>query len=1225
MLPLPNRLYALDSLTNWPAHAYPLSNAQRLWQPPCFGALTTHCRSFARDRLGSPAGHALLVANRRYQVQIGAYGWLTHLAKISIMVGNNLREGEWLEFESSNFAAFIEGHDGLPPRPLGALPKRIVLNGFDGSGMVAVNENLTDTFAGRRRLRSNRRQLSYGTVQWIAERKTVLIRVEGQPNCYKSRPFDPCGGGATGTIRVGYASPPSPPPPSPPLPPPPPPSPPSPESPPLPPRGYSAEVSALAPVASLGAVVEAAFATAVEESLLTELSAVNESAAASFFTVPVASVVVVVALTGNVADGAFQANVTDAVKAAVCARSPITCTVTVRNHVATRRRQLEAQGGTIGLLITRVLRESAESTLSLASPLIERANATRAALESEVVAALPQSMNASSARSELVAAGVHSALTTFGEDASDLAGSVADLSSRIASALSVSSIDIPSVINVIHPPFPPPLPSPPPPLPHPPPSPPSVPPDNPSIPPTGFWAQRYTDGCDATECPHGCFSSLWSNMYTWHGQGLALGANEDDALFTWPGFRSNVTIKKCRTVVLDMDISVQLYSIVVYGTLRVLDRGPMTLVSLRSICISVKPGGQILAGEPTAPFSGALEFLLMGDVLTESHQCGGRKAKAFDVDVGAQVKLYGTTPSTRLWSRLRNTVRRGDTSLTIIGRIDFRATDEVFLAGTGPGSDAEYATVSRVDHLPSASGGIDTRLTLTRSLIYFHFAATETHGAHVVDMRGEVSLYLRRHLPSPPAHGVVDSRGMPLLRSAMIRISAVWTTHPRFKFRKGSRPGLVFSNRGETVLQGVFMTDMGSGYDSGKAKYGLQCSGHCIISGSVFTVRHGPGIKIGGKGRIENIFMTQHWDGVLLEGRATMVDSAIIKVALRGNAVMLYGCGVVAHGNAIASAGAGFALELGYCLHEGAVANNSMHGLDVGLFVKGGIRTEVGFMRMWQVRLGVWVYAYANAPNRHSISVADVVVVDASIGLVLSLKGLSPVNHAIAMKRIVIRDSALIGRSYGNPRRGYVRGMLLPISQSDEIGITPGVCGTLGGSHLQGIFGADRAVGSYPTLAAETRVLRTSILRYTGSARVLETLQEGVQDSSDGVPPLFFRDITIDAASRSKLANLKGPKRSWIVPNKCGVMDCDGPKQVIIHDLDGSLTGLGKHSSILGRSDFMHQTRADRSKRTWYRLPTKMLYDPCPYVSVRLQNSNDHAGCLHSQWSLLTVSTFTRY
>ena len=52
---------------------------------------------------------------------------------------------------------------------------------------------------------------------------------------------------------------------------------------------------------------------------------------------------------------------------------------------------------------------------------------------------------------------------------------------------------------------------------------------------------RYIPATDY--CPEGCFESDWSNFYTWHGQGLALGASEDDALYVWPGFMSNVTIK----------------------------------------------------------------------------------------------------------------------------------------------------------------------------------------------------------------------------------------------------------------------------------------------------------------------------------------------------------------------------------------------------------------------------------------------------------------------------------------------------------------------------------------------------------------------------------------------------------------------------------------------------------------------------------------------------------
>ena len=81
----------------------------------------------------------------------------------------------------------------------------------------------------------------------------------------------------------------------------------------------------------------------------------------------------------------------------------------------------------------------------------------------------------------------------------------------------------------------------------------------------------------------------------------------------------------------------------------------------------------------------------------------------------------------------------------------------------------------------------------------------------------------------------------------------------------------------------------------------------------------------------------------------------------------------------------------------------------------------------------------------------------------------------------------------------------------------------------------------------------------------------GGMESSDVVPPIFFSDIDIDAVSRANLAYLPPPHRHWIQPTRCVAMDCDGPKKVLIHDLDGSLTGLGADASIVARAEWMHQ------------------------------------------------------
>ena len=160
-------------------------------------------------------------------------------------------------------------------------------------------------------------------------------------------------------------------------------------------------------------------------------------------------------------------------------------------------------------------------------------------------------------------------------------------------------------------------------------------------------------------------------------------------------------------------------------------------------------------------------------------------------------------------------------------------------------------------------------------------------------------------------------------------------------------------------------------------------------------------------------------------------------------------------------------------------------------------------------------------------------------------------------------------------------GILLPIAASMGFSISPGVCGPLGGHWTKGIYGIEHPTGSNPAIAGEVRVSSMTFVRFHTGSFVLKTTMEGGMDSSDAVPPHFFSKTTIDAMSRTNLANLPAPKRDWIKPNKCVVMDCDGPKHVILHDLDGSLTGAGSHSSVLARAEFMNELRSDTTKYTW--------------------------------------------
>ena len=454
-----------------------------------------------------------------------------------------------MELESSSYPQYLTGHDSTL-RPYGAEPRAVRLQGFDSPSQESINLNQTETFGSRRRLFSatptaRRRRLSSATIRWVDETKTFIIRIEGPPNCYTNRPWDPCNS-VGGFARAIYSSPPSPPPPSPPLPPPPPPNPPPQPPPPQPPRGFLAQISVMVSFGSLGTLVEGALATAVETSARAAITS-SESDSAFFSTGAVMWCSLTVALTGgDVAETAFQTSVLEFVQS-ICI-DDVACTVDISSTTAST----STTNATISFAIMRTLTAGIGRTLS--EPFSSASLASRAELildqvGIEVVNSLSTTTMAASVSGapSVVSVGVHSVLTTLGADGANIAASTTSIKDAIAADVGVLSSAITVTIDTSHPPSPPPAV---PPLPSPPPLPPLNPPGSPVIPPVGLWARPYHDGCNMVDnttvdyCPDGCFESDWSEMYTWHGQGLNLGAREDDALYVWPGFKSNVTIKR---------------------------------------------------------------------------------------------------------------------------------------------------------------------------------------------------------------------------------------------------------------------------------------------------------------------------------------------------------------------------------------------------------------------------------------------------------------------------------------------------------------------------------------------------------------------------------------------------------------------------------------------------------------------------------------------------------
>ena len=302
-------------------------------------------------------------------------------------------------------------------------------------------------------------------------------------------------------------------------------------------------------------------------------------------------------------------------------------------------------------------------------------------------------------------------------------------------------------------------------------------------------------------------------------------------------------------------------------------------------------------------------------------------------------------------------------------------------------------------------GGFETRVHLLQGLIHRHLAVTETHGSHVVDMRGEVALQFRPHPTVRPAiMNLLDSQGVPVQRTSSIQIAGVQSVFNRqFRFRDHFQIGHGFQmTTGEgstTVLHGVIMKDIGlSGGARGRAREGVICGGSCDIRSSLFWPRIGDGIGGGNGTYIENIVMHWHFRGVKIRGTGMVLDSCFITgigdTSVNCPAIWLLGCNAQVKGNAASGGATGMSFTGQYCSHVDDIANNTFHSMGIGVQVKGDVQSRPEQQRgllghgitLWQISdIGIWLYTKSS----NSI-VSNVVIVDSTIGIVWSNVGPDP-------------------------------------------------------------------------------------------------------------------------------------------------------------------------------------------------------------------------------------------
>lgn len=66
---------------------------------------------------------------------------------------------------------------------------------------------------------------------------------------------------------------------------------------------------------------------------------------------------------------------------------------------------------------------------------------------------------------------------------------------------------------------------------------------------------------------------------------------------------------------------------------------------------------------------------------------------------------------------------------------------------------------------------------------------------------------------------------------------------------------------------------------------------------------------------------------------------------------------------------------------------------------------------------------------------------------------------------------------------------------------------------------------------------------------------------------LQIRDLHVHSMDRTNLVYLEPPNVKWVNPSDCVDMDCDGHKEILIEDIDGSLTG-SVGGSVISKAEY---------------------------------------------------------
>ncbi|XP_035687262.1 fibrocystin-L-like [Branchiostoma floridae] len=703
----------------------------------------------------------------------------------------------------------------------------------------------------------------------------------------------------------------------------------------------------------------------------------------------------------------------------------------------------------------------------------------------------------------------------------------------------------------------------------------------------------------------------WSDPVTWEGTEAGWGGNYGESrkkrqvVYGPPRDGDNVRILAGKWIVADVELP-SLNKLFIYGVLELDDTGPNADYTLSAHQILVQ-GGRLIIGWEDNPFQGTVRMLLRGNHLTPDMPLPNGPnlgAKALGCFGGCDIHGKNRVVT---FTRLAQTGNVGDSTITLVDAVDWAVGDDIAIATTT--FDVWQTETFKIVSLSEDT----TTITLNGTLAYKHMAETLTlaDGQTTVTMAAEVGLLSRNIQIIGEDYNDLfeESFGARVLVGTFTQKSVEYTGYARVEnvefYHTGQegwtdfydpRYSLAFldvglvedDHRKSYIRKNTFH----SGFSPAIGVFGTQ---NMDVEDNVIHHTVGPAMRIWGvdnKVR-RNLAMLLIWpDGYQDRGE----DSPEWTPAFD----MFEALSPVLVGNVVAgSQRSGFRVDGEPCSGNLAEAwsDNIAHSCMVGVLVfpGDGLKpcSRIAHFTVWKAH----DYGIYFQTDTTDVIVEDVVVVDSQVGIYTMLYGAKSLSHDATARSITVQNSLVVGtspffdcnadytpgdHSYRMASR-YGRGFGRP--GGGRVGISSGQFSSK--SNAAGIqpFNGDKG---YPAINGVSYIRGMTFSHFKQSCKGQDVVWMTNPGQEDAIHPTKISGTTLHDVEDLNKVFFDRPSLGKIHPADCVDMECDGKKNAIFDDEDG--TFLGSVGTVIPEAEFEWDGDPRRGLGD-YRIPKMMLTD----------------------------------